>query len=101
MRFGCTGGSFRCDANFARQADFALCMEGCAAASGRSYYVTGPALDVPGRPDRREGVLARSTDGGKCETTLHAPLSECETQANWLRQGGNSMTRHRGLTVAR
>ncbi len=63
MRLGCTGGSFRCDANFARQADFALCMEGCAAASGRGYYVTGLALDVPGRPDRDEDVLARPTDG--------------------------------------
>ena len=34
---------------------------------GRGYYVTGLALDVPGRPDRREGVLPRPADRGKCE----------------------------------
>src|ERR1035441_8853873 len=26
------------------------CLEGCVGGSGRSYYVAGPVLDVPGRP---------------------------------------------------
>ena len=91
MRLGCTGGSFRCYANFARQADFALCMEGCAATSGRGYYVTGPALDVPGRPDRREGVLARPTDGANANQGCMRRCQSVKTQATWLKQDGNSM----------
>ena len=68
-----------------------LCIAECATVPGRGYYAIEPALDVPRRPDRRGGVLARPTDRGKYEATLCAPLLECETQATWLMQGRNSM----------
>ncbi len=84
-------GSFHGGANSAGRRISLLCIAECASVSGRGYYATEPALDVLRRPDRREGVLARPTDRGKCEATLRAPLLECEMQATWLKQGCNSM----------
>ena len=48
-----------------------LCIAGCAAVSGRGYYVAGPVLDVPGRPCRDGAVLARPT--GRSEMPHKAP----------------------------
>jgi hypothetical protein len=51
-----------------------LCIAGCIAVSGRGYYVTGPALDVPGRPGWVKVVLVRPTDGAKCLAKLRTLL---------------------------
>jgi hypothetical protein len=77
MRLGCTGGSFYWVRAPPGGRNSLSCIAGCAAVSGRGYYATGPALDVPGRLRWDEAVLACPADSD--ETPHSCPKPEAQT----------------------
>lgn len=70
----------RC-ARSAGWADSAVCLEGCSVVLGCGYYVTGPVLDVPGRPRAGGAVPVRPWFRARCMEAGQVPF---RAVAGWL-----------------